>query len=144
MGAAVTDIVRGTICSSAIAAFHAPVFHLGDFAEPASEQAVRIVPERFALGERSAKIATHDAHLALPGDILLARVGRGLENRLALVVHGPCVISDCIFAVRATDEHRERLYRFFESEAGRSALATSAHGVAARFLSKTNLFEIQF
>ena len=144
VGAAVTDIVRGTICSSAIAAFPAPVFHLGDFAEPATEQGVRIVPERFALGERSARIGTRDAHLALPGDILLARVGRGLENRLALVVHGPCVISDCIFAVRATDEHRERLYRFFESEAGRSARATSAHGVAARFLSKTNLFEIQF
>jgi type I restriction enzyme M protein len=82
--------------------------------------------------------------MALPGDILLARVGRGLENRLALVVHGPCVISDCIFALRTTDEHRERLYQFFESDAGRNALATSAHGVAAKFLSKTNLLEIQF
>lgn len=144
VGAAVTDAVRGTICSSSISAFHAPVFHLGDFAEPAGEQAVRIVPERFALTERAARIAACDARLALPGDILLARVGRGLEDRLALVVHGPCVISDCIFALRTTDEHRERLYRFFESEAGRRALATSAHGVAARFVSKTNLFEIQF
>jgi type I restriction enzyme M protein len=144
VGAAVIDVVRGTICSSSISTFPAPVFHLGDFAEPAGEQAVRIVPKRFALAERAARIATHGARLALPGDILLARVGRGLENRLALVVHGPCVISDCIFALRTTDEHRERLYRFFESETGRHALATSAHGVAARFLSKTNLLEIQF
>lgn len=141
---AVNEIVRGTICSSAIAVFPAPVFHLGDFGTPAGEQAVRIVPKRFALSERAARIAVHDARLALPGDILIARVGRRLENQLALVVHGPCVISDCIFALRTTDEHRERLYRFFESEAGRRALATSAHGVAARFLSKTNLFEIQF
>lgn len=144
VGAALTDVVRGTICSSAIAAFPAPVFHLGDFSEPAGEQTVRIVPKRFALDERAAGIAAHDARLALPGDILLARVGRGLENRLALVVHGPCVISDCIFALRTTDEHRETLYRFFESEAGRRALASSAHGVAARFLSKTNILEIQF
>lgn len=144
VGVAVTDVVRGTICSSAIAAFPAPVFHLGDFAKPAGERAVRIVPKRFALGDRATRIAAHGARLALPGDILLARVGRGLENQLALVVNGPCVISDCIFALRTTDEHRERLYRFFESEAGRRALATSAHGVAARFLSKTNLFEIQF
>lgn len=144
VGAAVTDIVRGTICSSAIATFPAPVFHLGDFAEPAGERAVRIVPKRFALGDQSARVAARDARLAQPGDILLARVGRGLENRLALVVHGPCVISDCIFALRTTDLHRERLYRFFESDVGRRSLATSAHGVAARFVSKTNLFEIQF
>jgi len=144
VGAAVTHVVRGTIYSSAIAAFPAPVFHLGDFAESAGKQAVRVVPKSFALGERAARIASQDARLALPGDILLARVGRKLENQLALVVHGPCVISDCIFSLRTTDEHRERLYWFFASEAGRLALATSAHGVAARFLSKTNLLEIQF
>lgn len=144
VGTAVTVIVRGTICSSEIADFTAPVFHLGDFAAPAGEHAVRIVPKHFALNERAAKIAQHDARLALPGDILLARIGRGLENRLALVVHGPCVISDCIFALRTTDKYRERLYRFLESEAGQHARATSAHGVAARFLSKANLSEIQF
>lgn len=144
VGAVVTHIVRGNICSSAIAAFPTPVFHLGDFADSARDQAVRVVPRRFALGERAAKRVSHETRLALPGDILLARVGRKLESQLALVVHGPCVISDCIFALRTTDEYRERLYRFFESEAGRLALATSAHGVAARFVSKTNLVEIQF
>jgi type I restriction enzyme M protein len=141
---ALTDVVRGTICSSSISTFPAPVFHLGDFSLPLGEHAVRIVPKRFALCERTAQRMSRDARLALPGDILLARVGRSLEDRLALVVHGPCVISDCIFALRATDEHRERLYRFFESDLGRHTLACSAHGVAARFLSKANLFEIQF
>ncbi|MCA8256421.1 SAM-dependent methyltransferase [Burkholderia sp. AU31624] len=144
VGTAATHVVRGTICSSAIATFPAPVFHLSDFAESTVEQTVRVVPKRFALGRRSATIASQDARLALPGDILLARIGRRLERQLAIVVHGPCVISDCVFALRTTDEHRERLYRFFDSEAGRLALATSAHGVAARFLSKTNLVEIQF
>lgn len=144
VGKAVQEIVRGTICSSAIAAFPVPVFHLGDFGAPAGEQAVRIVPKRFALGKRAVRIAVQDARLALPGDILIARVGRRLENQIALVVDGPCVISDCIFALRTTDEYRERLYRFFESEAGRHTLATSSHGVAARFLSKTNLCDIHF
>lgn len=141
---ALTGVVRGTVCSSAIAGFRVPVFHLGDFDGWSSEHALRIVPKRFALSDRAARLAAADARLALPGDILLARVGRSLEDRLALVVHGPCVISDCIFALRATDEHRERLYRFFESELGRHALASTAHGVAARFLSKSDLFEIQF
>jgi type I restriction enzyme M protein len=141
---ALTDVIRGSICSSGIKAFPTEVFHLGDFAERAGDHAVRIVPKRFALSERVARIISHTAHLAWPGDILLARVGRNLENRLALVLHGPVVISDCIFALRAADEHRERLYRFFESEAGRLALATSAHGVAARFLSKQNLLDIKF
>lgn len=141
---ALTEVVRGTVCSSAIAAFRVPVFHLGDFEDRSCEHAMRIVPKRFALSDLAAQRVAVDARLALPGDILLARVGRRLENRLALVVHGPCIISDCVFALRVTDEHRERLYRFFESDVGRRALASSAHGVAARFLSKTNLFEIEF
>jgi len=141
---ALTDILRGTVCSSEIAGFRTPVFHLGDFADPSHHHLVRVVPKRFALSDRNARRAAAHARLALPGDILLARVGRGLQDRVALVVHGPCVISDCVFALRATDEHRERLYRFFESEQGRSALASSAHGVAARFLSKANLFDLQF
>lgn len=141
---ALTDLVRGTISSSSIAAFPTPVFHLGDFSDRLDGQALRIVPKRFALGARKAQQVSQHARLAIPGDILLARVGRALEGQLALVAHGPCVISDCIFALRTTDEHRERLYRFFESDQGKHALASSAHGVAARFLSKANLFEIQF
>jgi type I restriction enzyme M protein len=141
---ALTEVVRGTVCSSAIAGFRTPVFHLGDFDSRSGEHLVRIVPKRFTLSDRAARLAAANAHLALPGDILLARVGRALEDRLALVVHGPCVISDCVFALRATDEHRERLYRFLASDPGRHALASTAHGVAARFLSKTNLLEIQF
>ncbi len=141
---AVTDVVRGTICSSEIQSFPAAVFHLGDFAAPLGEQAVRIVPKRFALGTRTAQRVAQEARLALPGDILVARVGRSLSDQVALVVHGPCVISDCIFALRATDDQRERLYRFLESNKGRQALGAAAHGVAARFMSKSNLFDIQF
>ena len=141
---ALTDVVRGSICSSAIPSFPKPVFHLGDFARPMGEQAVRMVPRRFALDARTAQRVAHDARLAVPGDILVARVGRSLADQVALVVHGPCVISDCIFALRATDDHREKLYRFLESEMGRLALGSAAHGVAARFMSKSNLFDIQF
>ena len=144
LGDALTDLIRGSICSSEIGSFPTAVFHLGDFVKPAGENAIRIVPKRFTLSERGAKTVSHTVHLARPGDILLARVGRNLQDRIALVAHGPCVISDCIFALRATKEHRERLYRFLESDGGRRALATSAHGVAARFLSKKNLLEIQF
>lgn len=141
---AVTEVIRGTICSSAIQSFPAAVFHLGDFAAPLGQQVVRIVPKRFALGVRTAQRLAQEARLALPGDILVARVGRSLADQVALVVHGPCVISDCIFALRATDNQRERLYRFLESDKGRQALGAAAHGVAARFISKSNLLDIQF
>ena len=120
------------------------MFHLGDFAEHMGEQAVRIVPKRFALGPRTAQRVAHDARIAVAGDILIARIGRSLADQVALVVHGPCVISDCIFALRTSDDHREVLYRFLESEMGRQALGSAAHGVAARFMSKSNLFDIQF
>jgi len=141
---AASDVLRGTICSSEINSFATPVFHLGNFPARQGEHGVRIVPNSYTLSDRAAKRVASEARIALPGDILLARVGRSLEDHIALVVHGPCVISDCIFAVRTTDEYRERLYRFFESDLGRNSLASSAHGVAARFLSKTNLLDIQF
>lgn len=141
---AVTDVIRGTICSSEIQSFPAAVFHLGDFAASLGEQAVRVVPKRFALGARTAQRLARETRLALPGDILVARVGRSLADQVALVVHGPSVISDCIFALRATDAHRERLYRFLDSDKGRQALCTTAHGVAARFVSKNNLLDILF
>ena len=144
VGDAITDVVRGSICSSEIEGFPTAVFHLGDFAKPDGENAIRIVPKRFSLSDSTASTMSRNAHLAWPGDILLARVGRNLHNRIAMVVHGPCVISDCIFALRATEEHRERLYRFLASDAGQRALATSAHGVAARFLSKQNVLEMKF
>lgn len=144
VGDALTDVIRGSICSSEIGGFPTAVFHLGDFAKPDGENTIRIVPQRFSLSDSVARTMRRNAHLAWPGDILLARVGRNLHNRLAMVVHGPCVISDCIFALRVTEEHRERLYRFLESDAGQHALAISAHGVAARFLSKRNVLEMQF
>lgn len=144
VGDALTDVIRGSICSSEIEGFPTPVFHLGDFAKPDGENDIRIVPKRFSLSDSAASTMSRNARLAWPGDILLARVGRNLQKRIALVVHGPCVISDCIFALRVTEEHRERLYRFLESDAGQRALATSAHGVAARFLSKQNVLDIQF
>lgn len=144
VGDALTDLVRGSICSSEIGGFPTAVFHLGDFAKPGADDAIRIVPKRFSLRDNAARTISRNAHLAWPGDILLARVGRNLHNRIAMVLHGPCVISDCIFALRVIEEHRERLYRFLESDAGQRALATSAHGVAARFLSKQNVVEMQF
>jgi type I restriction enzyme M protein len=144
VGDALTNLIRGSICSSEIGDFPTSVFHLRDFAKSEGENVIRIVPKRFSLSDKAAKAMSSNVHLAWPGDILLARVGRNLQNSLALIVHGPCVISDCIFALRAAEEHRERLYRFFASDAGQRALATSAHGVAARFLSKQNVLDIQF
>ncbi len=88
VGDALTSVVRGTICSSSISTFPAPVFHLGDFTKPVGEHAIRIVPKRFALSARAAQRVAQDARLALPGDILIARVGRALEEHVALVVHG--------------------------------------------------------
>lgn len=141
---ALSEVVRGNICSSDIDTFPVPVFHLGDFAAPTGAQTVRIVSEHFALSVRVVQRLSQKPRLALPGDILVARVGRSLASQVALVVHGPCAISDCIFALRATDVHRERLYRFLESDKGREALGSAAHGVAARFMSKSNLFDIEF
>lgn len=141
---ALTNVVRGSICSSAIHSFPTAVFHLSDFAAPHGERILPEVAKRFTLSRRKAQLLAQNFQLALPGDILIARVGRSLANQAALVVHGPCIISDCIFALRTTIEHRERLCHFLGSDKGRLALNSAAHGVAARFISKANLLDISF
>lgn len=131
-------VTRGTFSSQQIAKCAWPVFHLGDFiaGDP-------VVPKRFRLSQRSLGALPPNTKISMPGDILVARIGRNLHEKVAIVEHGPCLVSDCVFTLRVREEARQALLAFFSSQAGRQALDASAHGVGARFLSSSDLMDLE-
>lgn len=117
---------RGRISSADRKALGFPVFHTSDFDGGAA------VPSRFALTPSQASHSR--GAVAMPGDILLARIGRTLEQKVCQVATGPVAISDSVLALRLPVESAGAVYEFLTSSEGRSALAALAHGVAARFI----------
>lgn len=134
----VLGISRGSFCSSQISQCDWPVFHLNDFVAGKP-----VVPKRFRLSQRMLRALPASTKVSMPGDILVARIGRNLHEKVALVQQGPCIVSDCVFTLRVNQEDRLPLLSFLKSPSGRRALEASSHGVGARFLSSSDLLDIE-
>jgi type I restriction enzyme M protein len=80
--------------------------------------------------------------LATVGDILLARVDRRLEEKVAFVVRGSAPISDCVFRLRCDRSVAERVLRGLTGPAGRAQLQARARGVGARSLTMDSVLDI--
>lgn len=132
------EVTRGTFSSQQISQCDWPVFHLNDFVADDF-----VVPKRFRLSQRALKALPANTRISVPGDILVARIGRNLHQKVAVVEHGPCVVSDCVFTLRVRAEDRQTLLKFLTSQRGRQALEATAHGVGARYLSMADLLDIE-
>lgn len=126
---------RGNCSSSQRREMSVPVFHTTEF------NAFGTVPPSFILDKRSSLVAT--GLVAIPGDILVARVGRNLESKVCIVRKGRVILSDCVFALRVLPAYREQVFNFLTSQAGREALVSASHGVAARFITTEALLNIK-
>ncbi|MBK4738930.1 N-6 DNA methylase [Noviherbaspirillum pedocola] len=82
----------------------------------------------------------NDASLVMaePGDILIPRVGRCLDNA-AIVVEGVRPITDCVFKIASPDHLRSRLWQFISSEKGIMWRRSLAGGSCAKFIPKRAL-----
>lgn len=129
-------VSRGLYSSAQRGNLGVPVFHTTNF-----HLASDWMPAAFSVTKKeSSKIA---GAIARPGDILVARVGRNLDSKVCMVRRGFAVVSDCILVLRVLPEFRERVFRFLKSDAGRSALRSATHGVAARFITTEALLDIK-
>jgi hypothetical protein len=79
---------------------------------------------------------------AVPGDILVVRVGSRCVGKCALIVTGTLPISDCLFIIRVSAPLRDRLWDFLTSEMGDAWLKAYAHGVCSRVLSKSDISKL--
>jgi type I restriction enzyme M protein len=129
-------VSRGLISSSQRGGLAIPVFHTTDFDGMSGG-----MPTAFSLTKKQASLVT--GVIARPGDILVARVGRNLDSKVCMVRRGFAVVSDCILVLRVLPEFRERVFSFLRSDVGRSALKSSTHGVAARFITTEALLNIK-
>jgi type I restriction enzyme M protein len=129
------DVVRGSLSSAEARRASYPVFHTCDFSGETGAN-LHLPAQRTSLGAAGKQI------MAGPGDILIARVDRLLHRKIAQVVEGYAVITDCVFRIRIPAEVRPRLLGALSSEIGGLLLASVARGVGARMISKRDLLRL--
>lgn len=135
LGSICTRVARGSLTTTQRLESKHPVTHLTDLGLHAG--GTRIALPYVA--------AASNLICATGGDILLARVGRNLEEKVYLVSAGSCPITDCIYAITVQKKYRSTAFAQLRSERGRKWLASRAYGVSAKQLTKADLlsFPIQ-
>jgi type I restriction enzyme M protein len=123
---------RGSFSSSERMDLPYPVLHTSDL-----DADTRTVPARFTYSPRRKDAS--GGTVALAGDIVLARVGRNLHEKVAVVARGPVMPTDCLIILRPHKGQGERVLGFLRSTAGNRALAALSHGVGAKFITQQAL-----
>ena len=137
IGEVTISLKRGSISSSQRADCNFPVLHTTDLSP-----SIDFVGREFGFPEVFVKRA--QLNLAKRGDILIGRVGRNFEEKICMVKSGAIAVSDCIFILTVTPEHRKSVFTYLKSDQGRRALICSSHGVGAKFLTSDALQNIWF
>ncbi|WP_434591801.1 N-6 DNA methylase [Pseudomonas sp. R4-83] len=99
------------------------------------------VPRKFTTKKASLKGGAFT--YAEIGDILIARVGRNLSQKIWKVTIGSVVITDCILLLRIDPIYSDRVFDYLISEAGRASLTSIAHGVGASFITVEGLLDLK-
>jgi type I restriction enzyme M protein len=76
---------------------------------------------------------------AEPGDILVARVDRNLHRKVCIVTHGKSPVTECVFRIRLAPQWQQPVLRALTSPAGKARLQSTARGVAARMIARSDL-----
>lgn len=81
------------------------------------------------------KLKKYQNQIAIPGDIIVSRVGSNCIGRVGLVQNGYFIATDCIFIIRTEDPKlRELIYNELTSYEGQEWIQSHAKGVAARHI----------
>lgn len=85
----------------------------------------------------------HDDRSACVGDILVARIGRNISEKVVLVGAGSNTISDCVFRLRCAPSVSKRVWNGLRSAPGKRQLEASLSGVTTRLLPLRNLLNLR-
>lgn len=131
----VVKIFRGKYSSKDIQLVDFPVFHTTDFPTKCV-----YCHKSFAISKIQSEQLSSPA--AEDGDILIARVGRNLEQKICMVNQCYVAVSDSVFILRVEKAYREVVFNYFCSETGRNTLSSKAQGVGAQFLTYEAILSI--
>jgi type I restriction enzyme M protein len=88
-------------------------------------------------------MATGSSITAKAGDLLVARVGRRLEQKICTVSFGKVIPSDCFLRVRPRAGCGRKLLELLTSSNGRASIERISHGVGAQFITIRALVNIR-
>jgi type I restriction-modification system DNA methylase subunit len=79
---------------------------------------------------------------AKEGDIVISRVGKIL-GKVLYIEKGQVLISDCVYVIRTQKKFRRRIIQTLVSDYGQKWIQAHAHGVCAKVISKTDLYNFK-
>lgn len=128
------EIIRGRWGATAARDAGLPLLHSTDVSNQPMDRL-------WHLSRKPVPAVFGDAPRARRGDIVITRVGRRLEEKLARVGSGEAVISDCLYVVRGPTAVMTELWRSLSSQDGRAWLQAHARGVCAKVLNRSSLLD---
>lgn len=96
------------------------------------------------------KLSKYSSKVAIPNDIIVARVGSNCIGKIGMVESGYFLATDCVFIIRIKEKRlREYVYKSLLSNEGQDWIKSNSKGVAARHITledikKFPLFKIDF
>jgi type I restriction enzyme M protein len=129
------SIKRGRISSVQLANESHPTLHTNGF--PTLPGGGLVLPRQ----EREQDLAA--GIWAEAGDIVMARVDRRLEHKVALVIDGAAILSDCVLRIRCPKEYRSRILESLSSARGRADIAAHARGTGPRHISAGSVLSLR-
>lgn len=77
------------------------------------------------------------------GDIIVVRVGRGCVGKVAYIKSGRLPVTDCVYVIKSDDSRTiNSIWNFLNSEKGLDWIKATSHGVCAKVLSRSDIFEM--
>ena len=128
-----TDLSRGVLTAVEVRASRSNALHTTDIACSWAGQWKRFPKSNKTLGGHRKKVEIQ------AGDILMARVGRNLQQKIVGVKAGGAAITDCLYRIRVPKPWRQHVLSELTSRKGQLWLESRIHGVSARIISKTDL-----
>lgn len=134
LGSICVQLKRGSLSSSQRHHNQFSVLHTTDFMPHTRGCWINLEERGFQKEPENTKLI-----VAERGDILVARVGRNLEDKVIGVSRGAAVVTDCVYVLRVPKQYRRTVLAQLTSSNGRAWLASRAYGVSARQLTKSDL-----
>jgi type I restriction enzyme M protein len=129
------EVSRGRASSVEVAVSRGAIFHTCDFPDRPGGHVV--------LNGSASASDDVPQWWAKTGDILVARVDRRLEDKVAFVIEGAGPISDCVLRLRVPAALRVPTLDCLVSPEGRRQLTRHAHGTGARHISASSLLQLE-
>jgi type I restriction enzyme M protein len=136
LGSIALDIKRGSLSSSESRSMPFPVLHTPDITADLTGHWCDL--NEFGEIENGFSAGRHVVS-AQPGDILLARIGRNLEQKVIGVATGFPILSDCVYRIRVPHAAQKQVLAQLSSIHGQAWLRSRCYGVSAQQLSKSDL-----